>query len=359
MNPARRFDDRTFLPRLFDPETIAPSAEPAGPRLSPDLRISELFEEWFVPIVLTAQKNAKPGTVASYRESIGYWVRLTGDPTIRQLDGDEIFASKFLTGLRTETFKRGPLSEPRPLSKSTIAKHVIQVNAVIERIGPTRDRRRPCKELIDEIPLLSARKPRSTPKDPIELVEARRVYAQCRAMTTPARWTIAATRWQALIGTLYYVGLRIGTALALRREWLAAKGTEHWLTIPGDVVKRDKPLRKFVRRELAELLLGLPEGELFPAMRVDYARDRHERLQQLAGIPESRWFGFHAWRRTHGVQMALCGAKLGMRAAQWSLDHDDAETTRDHYVDIDRELIERLPPLAADRPEDPNQRTLF
>lgn len=377
--------DHAQLPwraRLYQPDAAAEAApevrrpDSGGPQITTAWTLCTVYREWFRKYVLPKVKKVAPGTIQSYDESFGKWEKFTGDPPIYEIDGNEEIACQFLDGLDADTYRRGPRSLPKPLSADTIAKHVTQVGALLRLLEPRFGRRGPYLGIIERAPLMSRTRPRKRPKKPIDLDVARRVFACCGQMTTPRKWTEPGQRWSALIAVLFYTGLRIGTAKKLRSEWLIEDDGEYWLDIPATeaaaefdgrgakeerVVKTKESLLKFLRTDVAEMLLALPtvNGRFFPAQRTDYLRDRHERLQALAGIKQP--FGFHAWRRTHGVIIdLLCGAKDGIEGAQKSLDHKEGLTTRSHYVGLHPEYFKRMPSLrVAPKGFDPNQKTLF
>ena len=56
------------------------------------------------------------------------------------------------------------------------------------------------------------------------------------------------------------------------------------------------------------------------------------RKQRRAGLSGAEIQSLHAWRRTHGNQMAFLGADDGLKIAQAALDHADERTTRKSYV---------------------------
>jgi integrase len=168
----------------------------------------------------------------------------------------------------------------------------------------------------------------------------------------PHRW------WRAFLLVLFYTGLRIGTVLKLRRSMIERRGDQTWLVIPGEITKTGKALEKFLHPTAAKAIDQLGAGELIFPWRYwkRHLNNRHELLQRIAGI--SHKLSLHAWRRTHGTEMAKIGAAYGRRIAQQTLDHEDEETTSEFYVNIEAELIAKLPDIDCSL-DDPRQGKLF
>lgn len=334
--------------RLFDAAQIDGNGE-----LSAAMRLSQFFWAWFVPIVLEAEGRDQ-ATIASYAESIEWWIRITRDPELCAID--EFVMAGFKTGLREATYRRGTRMNERRLSEFTIAKHLRQVRAVLHRAGPTTDPNRETKGLLTSVPTLKVTKPhQGLPKRSFTVDEARRIVAATRRMP-PTRyseqWSVPPTRWwRAFLMVLYYTGLRVGTVLKLRWTMISTldEGEGKCLRMPAAVVeKTHKPLVKFLHPQAVEAVQAIHgDRELvFPWPHWQrHIADRHELLQREAGFPEDRWLSPHAWRRTHGTQMGRLGARYGLKIAQFSLDHGDERTTSEFYVNLEAELILQLPLL--------------
>jgi integrase len=336
-----------------------------GGKLSAGMRLSEFFAAWFLVIVLEGE-GSHAGTVTSYRESIAWWVRLTGDPPIDEID--EYTVSKFKTALREATYRRGKSGPERSLGKYTINKHFKQIRAVLRRAGPTLDPAKPGKRLVDEVPHIGVVAPkRPTPKRPFAIEDCCRIVIATNRMpstryrglwqVTPRDW------WHAFVVVLFYTGLRSGTVLKLAYSMLDAREDGHWLVIPGSIVdKTEKPLEKFLHPAAVHAVdrIRTSAGLMFPWPHWRrHIKDRHDYLQQLAGIEEAKWLSPHAWRRTHSNEMNKLGAEFGRKVAQRTLDHEDERTTSGFYTDIEALLISRLPLIDTPANWGSQQLTLF
>lgn len=138
--------------------------------------------------------------------------------------------------------------------------------------------------------------------------------------------TLKAAWWRSLVLTLYWTGARIGAVLATHRDdldaetgWLllrsdAAKtGVGQWVRLPPEVVDSLPG---------DDLLFPWPYGrrQIFAAMK---------RIAVRAGLPPSREYRFHAFRRTAAT---LATAHASLELARRSLGHSrDSMTLR--YVD--------------------------
>jgi integrase len=359
-----------FVPRLFCGGDLDEQAAPlsVGRRgLTSALTLSEFYRAWFVPIVLSGERQAAAGTLTSYAESIAYWSEITGDPPLAQVD--EFTLAQFQAGIAAATYRRGLSGPARPLSEFTRTKHLKQVRAVLFRTGPRTDPRRPSKALLAETPHLVVTTPhRSRPRPPFTLAIARATFAACRLMgadpdgrRSPGDGGPAAVAWwRALIAVLYFTGLRCGTIFALEWTMIERRGSAAWLNVPGGIVKTKKPVEKFLRAEAAALVEHLPRtsARVFAwSHSASHLVRRHHELQRLGGVSPS--LSLHAWRRTHATELYRLGAGQGLWCAQMGLDHADAATTSSFYVDLEAELIAKLPALADPNDDAAGQGLLF
>jgi len=350
---------RSFL-RLFSEQDEACS--PSGSDLSPFMGLAGFFDRWHVPIVMVGENGSAAGTIVSYRESIAWWARLTGDPPLAQID--QFAVARFLDGLRQAKYRRTPRGKEFPLARHTQAKHAGQVRAVLRRAGASFDASSATADLLVKVPKISARRPKSTPKRQFELHDARAIVG--------ARWSIHGPYvpgiqpgdwWLAFLSLKFYPGLRDGTVLALRHRMVVHRDGDDWLEIPGSIVKTEQPLTRLLHPAAAAAVRAVRGARGPDELIVPWPHDRrylyarHKRLQQLAGLAPDRWLSPHAWRRTHAKQMSALGSQAALRLAQWSLDHDDERTTRESYHDPEQEFLRRLPLL--DLGQDARQRTLF
>ncbi|MCE9605046.1 MAG: hypothetical protein K8U03_09120 [Planctomycetia bacterium] len=360
--------------RIWSADAAEPSAVvPVGPNFSAGMRLSDFYREWYVPIVLKLddEEAAVDPNAINYLKSIDWWRTLTGDKPLHQID--EVMLVGFEKALRKATYKRGLAGQERTLGDFTVAKHLKNIRAVLFRTGPkSADPKRPAKGLLTETPHISVSAPTLLlPKTRFSVQQARQAYAACDEMAEFSNLgrgrpsdggPLAPLRWRARIATMYYTGLRIGTVLRLERSMIVEDDDGFWFMVPGRIVHKTKKFSvKAIRPELLELIRALPEDGnlLFPwDHSLTHLRDRHERLQRIAGLTEPR--DMHAWKRTHVREVGRLGLDDAMRVAQRAGDHADRKTTEDSYCNLGQETARALPALVEKKPHvDPNQRHLF
>jgi integrase len=371
-------DPRDYAAAPPLPPVKAPDTTPAGEgEFSPRMTLSRFFELWYLRVVMMREKKNDQDTIDSYRESIAWWIKLTGDPPLDEID-EFVWYEKFQDGFIGATYRRGKLGRDWPLAPRTAVKHMKQVHAVLFRTGPKNaDRARPAKGILPEIPHVIIPSEDALPVKPCISLEATRlIFGSCSAMTrygtceSQGRGSRlgdggegADVRWRALLGTLYYLGLRINTARLLSRSMRKEINGRWYFDIPAAAMKEKHGLTRWIHPHLDELLAALPnDGEqYFPFLTAHsetHLLDRHRWLQTVAGLTETHTF--HAWRRTHGDRMSETGIDHALGIAQMSLGHKDPKVTRKHYVEIEPKFIRRLPTLCGERVgTDPNQLTLF
>ncbi len=328
---------------------------PFGGKLSPAMTLSQFFDHWFLPHQLRAERR-DVSTIKVYQEAINYWITLTADPPLGSIDRTTI--SQFKERIAAAKFRRGPLAAERTISKSTAAKHLRSIRAILYRAGPPTDPKRlDTTSIIGEVPHMSVGKPFTKRKKCFDLETARAIIDASYHLEAPRkRRKVSGERlgqlMRAIIYGLYYIGERSSTMFLLRRSWIDIRGDGPWFEIPGEAVaKTEKPLEIPIH---ADLLVGLDAVRTGDDLLINWPHsysffgELHERLQLMAGVPKLKLLPPHAWRRTHGKQLGLLGAEFGMEAVRRGLNHADVKTTEDHYVSLDAELVRKLPSIRVD-----------
>jgi len=160
--------------------------------------------------------------------------------------------------------------------------------------------------------------------------------------------------WRALLVLGYYAGLRITELINVKysnihNQVMQAdpevgknkKTQPHWL--PLEAIEHIERIRTPDR----DVILRVPK---YHRQRRTLYDDFHL-LQKLAGLPESRWWGFHSIRKAHGTEVKRYKTphQRNLNLAQKSLGHSDSSVTLGHYISgamEDQEMIaviEELP----------------
>jgi integrase len=333
--------------KLFDPEQIKPGD---GLGLSPRLKLRQFFERWFLPTIL---RKSRDPTVRKYYDAIAWWEALTGDPDIGDISdalcqtfAEELPEAKY----RRAAVRRGAVVQRskesgsglyRTLSGISAAKHVNRIACILGRAGPRFNPREPVAEIIERCPLMPRLSADFTEKPPFELEAARAIAAASRTFDRPdtPAWLTPPQYWRIQLAEYFYTGLRSGTVLRLQCKHFVDQGPVAMLDVPGDIVfKTSKAIQVAVHPQLATILREAtrgrdPEQLILPeTCSYSHLLDLHGKLQAAAGLTPTQIQSLHAWRRTHGNQMALLGADDGIKIAQAALDHADERTTRRSYV---------------------------
>lgn len=323
--------------------------------LSSASTLSDVFERAFLPVWITGQSlDAKTETL--YREALAWWVKLTGDPPVGSID--DLLIADFLRGLRDSPGRRSAC-----MSTWTVRKHATTISKLIDFTGPrSRDRRSRQNLGLVEFPPLVPR-PRAC-LEPVRRVfsvdELRRMYAACDQMALPViPGTATPAWWRSLLLACYSTGMRIGALMSLR--WgdliLDAFDGRNYLRASGAVSKGGKGIAKYCPPELRESIESIRCSSRPWIWRwsdakweINWITRLLHRLQEKAGIPAERRWGFHGFRRANASAIALKG---GMSLAQSSLGHGDIAVTQAHYVgdDVQRQLlaaaVDALPSLSV------------
>ncbi len=363
-----------FQPRLFDPEQLAgsrrrflgaaasalasaalPPAPPGSPVAaaaddlpSPDWTLRRFFEDWFLPVVLVADVEARASTIALYRNALVWWDTLTRDPPLCEIT--DVLLAKFKADLLQSKFRRGTFGQYQPLSRTTCSKHLKALASILYRAGPQTDPKRETVGILPRAPIVPSISASYDLKPPFSLDEARAIAASAAAFGKPHCDVSPAVFWQRTLAIWFYTGIRSGTATLLKGKHLKDERGRLVLDIPGELVtKTGKDARFTLHAQAAAALAPCrerPDEPLIPsACHKRWLVDLHDQLQAAAGLPLDRRQSPHAWRRTHGNLLAELGLDQAQQLAQHGLQHSDRRTTEASYVNVVDRVRQLLPNL--------------
>ncbi len=326
--------DRGDAPPGPQLQLFAPDHEPDETvELTADVTLCEFFARWVAPVCLV---TAARRNLDQYRQTLKLWRACTGDPPLRKID--DYTCAAFLRAL-----------VDRQLAANTIRKHCVCVQFCLDRAAPRGRHNRQGRNLIREAPYLE--KPLLVRRDVADnflLPEIAALLTACASLAAPRliAGIDAADWWRGLFLTAYNTGLRIGTLLKLRWDWIHADDSGTWFVIPPEALKIRRglrvPLNTAARRALEYVRDDRPAEALvfaWPATQT-WLHCRMQQLHALAKTATNRRLGFHAFRKA-------CATELGRyhaTAAGMLLGHG-ANMTRDHYQNrvILAEALEQLP----------------
>lgn len=276
-------------------------------------------------------------TIEDYYKAIDHWERLTGDPDLHEVDNLALW--NFSQALMTSI----PPGRNKPLSKTSVAKYLREVQAIFSTIGPVRHGKPDAFGILDRVPV--CRKPPidETPVITIEADEVDRIYEACRIATWPkkvsadGKWIqfVPVDWWRCLLVYLYNVGSRRNEFLGLRRDQIdfdrrmmtidpEKHGDSNWKPLHANVIDHMRTI-------------WLPNRTLlFACPRTRTLYKQWHRIQEAAGIHVPRpidsdrkpYYSFHEVRKTAGTNWA----EHSPSAAQHMLGHRSLNTTVRHYI---------------------------
>ena len=283
--------------------------------------LTSFFEDYYLP---TRLSDARPATVLQYRETLGRWKLLTGDPPLEEI------SVKLLTVFRDCLQKLRGRQPHLRMSSQTVRKHLRHLQAVLGKAGPPGRGNRDAAGELDRVAWI--RPPRYQPGEPrfVTADELQAVYLAAVCLDRPkidgfkpAAW------WRALIVVGYNTGLRKGTLLSMPMASIDWK--QRLIDLQPSVMKNRRrhvvPLNETAHRHLLQIRTGRELVFEFPqSMRLFY-HDWHQ-LQDAAGIPRAKHFGLQNLRDTAATLLW----ERDPAAAQLMLGHASRSTTRDCYV---------------------------
>ncbi|MFZ5832952.1 MAG: tyrosine-type recombinase/integrase [Planctomycetota bacterium] len=346
----------TKLPtiRIWQPPpadiAAADSVDPG--ELGPHLTLTRFYESWVLPRFRNL-RGCSQETIEQDRDSLRLWAQYTGDPTLAEIGEAtcELFVESLTLRCRPGT--------TQPISPNTIRKHCTHLQLMLDLAGPKTRRHRKTARLLADPPYLERPAARSkSPRDAFTFEEICTWLAGCELATDCRNTgTIPAAAWhRALILFCYNTGIRLGAAL--QATWsMLDRNHQGWISLPAEICKGGKqPQDVYVNRAAREALqsIRLPGQELllpwvgYPESNSWLHRSRRL-IQEAAGLPEHRRFGWHGLRKALGTWLAPRNWML----ASIVLGHRGGNITRDHYVcpDTVGPLLEELPQPVATTPK--------
>jgi len=367
-------------------------ADAGSPWPNPQTRLSEFFERWFVPHYAPGrEQRRRQRTLAETRSWVRRFVDLIEDLPLGAVTTEqcERFAASALllprdlyigpsyAAQRAARWPAAPAAIRRHrrwrpaaenLSPRTVRKGCVALQAVLDAAGPRSRNHKRTAEAEGLFGLDAHGAPVPAPWFPdveaepagwvqkvFTVEEIAQILRACLYARRPRLPGLAAADWwRALLKFLYNTGLRIGTALALRRSMLGRNlFGESFLAIPSRADKKGKPRIVVLSSHALAAIAALPSTTelIFPQ---PHGSQQHllrllHQLEAAAGLPPERRFGFHALRRANITQMWY----LDPAAAQDNAGHADPRTTINHYVAAEAQVrakaakdlpaLERLP----------------
>lgn len=303
-------------------------ALPSGFDLSPRMRLPEFWEAYLLPVHLV---EAKAGTKKEHRTTLKYWSLATGNPPLFKITDYTI--SKFRTWLAKYVY-RG-----EPLAALTRRKHLVNLQYMLDRAGPTKSREVPTAKLLTDT--FAIPKPSGDDdvlEDCFTLDEIAAYLAACQFAPYPERLPAGISRctfWRCAGLLAYNTALRVKTLLALRWDWLHRDERDPswwWFHVPAWAMKRHRSFRCYVNEPAMRVLNRLrgahPERVLPWTCSEDWFHKSRRALMANSSLPEERRFGFHAFRKALATEMG----SINGTAASMQLGHKTRNVRIDNYT---------------------------
>lgn len=352
-----------------EPEPLAEALQ----SLSLDHTLERFFEAYVLPICLpyAASRNVK-----QYRETLGYWKRFSGDPTLgqlghavekeqrsgfktRQYANARVAISRFINGLKQLPGRDGVLAE------NTVRKHCVAIQFILDRAAPPDARHNPdgAGMLPEAIAIPKPSLVINDVEDVFTLPEIGHWLDACHHAKAPRK--VPGVKppdfWRSLVAFVYNVGLRIETVVLLRFEWFHTDEHGHWVRIPPRSIKkkrgRDFYVNKWAWGAMEEIRTR--RELVFPwAHDMSWLHEWRRRLLAKSEVKPERRFGFHGLRKACLTQSAM----INPMAASMIAGHSSGRNvTRDHYIHkrVMVDTLDRLPQPAWHRDRDGAQLRLF
>jgi len=346
--------------------------------------------EFYAGCVLASPRGVRAAATSIERTQgiLRHWQQATGDPPLKQID--EMTLGRFYSHLLSygqDTQSQRPTILRRkkitPLSSVTINGYLKEIERLLAMAGPKDGKRGLRLRLIPDQLKFDELLPATAPPvdEAFTVDEVSAMLGACPSQTAPLNQRLSPERfWTSLILLAWCTGLRCSALMLWRWHWHGGPSeVSDTLMVPGKTLDGRQPnpeardtRRRFALKNAVTMYRPLNSTarrilESLAAVRrtefvLPWPHDKKwllthlHRLQERAGLPRERWFGFHAFRKGHGQALPGDAATVGR-----ALGHaPGSDVTRKHYAPIpqaDREAAENLPaPKVA---SEDRQKTLF
>ena len=300
---------------------------------------AKFYHEHYKPMRLA---DASSKTVAYHQVVLHRWEIITGDPAIEEVDG------RTLCLFRDALSKALGRNRVTRTSPNTVFGYLSFVQSLLNKAGPAGYRNRDAIGLLGKTPWVKPPKKLYRAPKMATSEELDALYRSCVAMERPRiRGVKAPAWWRCLLVVAFNTGLRAGTLKSLRMSWIDWRDSrlvippERTKTGQGQVIHLTAAALDHLRSIRTDRDLVFPD---WGGQRTFYWR--FHQLQDAAGIARPKHIGMHAIRKATATLLW----EFDPQAAQLTLGHTTAATTRQHYVErggIITRALDRLPQPAA------------
>lgn len=321
----------------------------------------EFFNEKFYPIRIEGLLD--PKTAKSYRESVNWLVRLMGDLRINEID--QLKAAQFVTLLGKQPGKKAEF-----MKANSIGKHCVNLSSILQLAGPVSKHNKKGFGLLPSPAFFDG--PREDHEPPCEdytFDELQAMYDCADSAKYPRLQDVTpGDYWRTLSVVAWFAGFRITAMTSIEYSMIQRVKEKderytYWVNIPAKLSKRRRGKRQYLRREAWEHMENirrsgrnviLAAGTTGTAKR--YLYDELHKLQETAGMPKERRFGFQSFRKGHLTELAAQSLEFeqGIDIACHSASHSSRSITTSHY--INGSIQDRLVAAAIDRMQSPCRR---
>ncbi len=281
--------------------------------------LCSFFREYYCPLRLA---DASRKGLRRYEQILRVWALATGDPPIREIT--RIMLAEFrnhLTGVRGKPGQR--------LSTNSVRGYLRHLQSVLDLAGPPARGNRDGAGLLDQVPWIKPPRaeihlPRIAPPEHLDACyrAAGGMDWPVVAGVEPAAW------WRCLLVLVFNTGLRKRTVFELRWEHIDWQRCR--IVIPACHMKSGRPLIAVLNTIAQRYLLSIRTDRVlvFPRSSDKTYYKAWHRLEKLAGIPASEYFGLQNIRKTNATALW----ENSPEAARLTLGHTTDRVTREFYI---------------------------
>ena len=308
------------------------------------MTLTELFDNHQLARLRNHDRSQR--TIYEYRQSLKYWEAATGGVAVGKVKEKHIVAFK-------DYLKSLPGKKPgSTMAANTIRKHLRMIRPLLALAAPKDMSNKRGLGIMTEMPELAP--PAEELREAADTFTREEIVAWINAAKSRRARPIAGVPsplwWECLLKLIYNTGIRIGTAIQIRWDWIdfddrticiekeAGVKTTYTVSLNDEAVEVLEAIRQTSNRTESH-------DRVF-CWEMDYRTlYRHASSQmKLAGFPEKRRFKFHAIRKYFGSEIAA----ESLAAATQALGHSTPIVTTRYYVNrkqVSAPVINRIQPI--------------